>query len=151
MAKLRLDVEGIHRHAAANQMLKSGNTIFEVKNECVSTIKSLGDVASQELLWVLSQSFFANPKAIDACNALARRSLGTARDDCSTILKKTVGICGDDRHFVLTEPELRGQEQHSLMAISLALDTKYSELQLQRKRSLLGFFQRILSFLLGRG
>jgi len=40
IAKLRLEVEAIHRRAAAKQMLKSGNTIVEVKNECVSTIKS---------------------------------------------------------------------------------------------------------------
>jgi len=117
----------------------------------VFQLLSLGDVASQELLWVLSQSFFANPKSIDACNALAGRSLSAARDECSTILKKTVGLCGDDRHFVLTEPELRNQEKYSLMAISLALDTKYSELKFQRIRSLLGSFQRILLFLFGRG
>ncbi len=148
---LKTNIEAVHRRAAAKGMLKSGNTIIEVKNECVSTLKSVGNVASQELCWVLSQSLFASPVTVDACNALARQSLTRLRDECSSVLRKTVDLCGEDRHFEITEPDLRNQENHSLMAISLALDTRYSELKLQLLRTLLGLVQRVFSFLAGHG
>ena len=149
IAKLRGDVEAIHRRAAAKHMLKSGNTIIEVQNECIAVIKSIGDTASQEFSWVLSQSFFANPMTVDECNTSAHRILGGIRDACSDVLKNTVNLCGDDRHFAITEPKLREQEGHSLMAISLALDTRYSELKLQGMRTLLGVIQRVLYLIIG--
>lgn len=149
VVKLQADAEATHRRAAKNGM--GGGMIIEVKNECISTLKALSDVVIKELSWVLSQTYFVTPVTIDTCNALARRSLGTACDECAAVLRKTVGLCGDDRHFALTEPELRSQEQHSLMSISLALDTRYSELKLQWVRTLLGSFQRILLLLLGHG
>lgn len=151
ITSLQNNVHAIHNRASAKGMLRSGNTIIEVKNECVLTLRSLGDIASQELCWVLSQSFFASSATIDACNALARRSFGAARGECSAVLRKTVALCGDDRHFEITDIDLGYQEQHSLMAISLTLDSRYSELKFQWLRTLLGLFQRILSLLVGHG
>lgn len=153
LEKLRADTEAIHRRAAKNGM--GGGTIIEVKNEGVLTLKVLGELVIKELTWVLSQTIFANPTTVDICNALAKRSLDSACEECAAVLKQTVSLCGDEKHFALTEPELRRQEQQSLMHISLALDSSYSELNLKRLRSLLGFFlgivKRILLHFLGRG
>lgn len=153
LSELRTDAEAIHRRAAKNGM--GGGTIIELKDECLFTLKALGELVTKELSWALSQTYFVNPTTIDTCNALARRSLDFACDECAAILRKTINLCGNERHYSLTAPELRSQEQHSLMDISLALDSIYSELKLKRLRSSLGFlqevFKRILSFFLGRG
>lgn len=44
IAELRAEADVIHRRAAAKQMLRSGNTITEVKDRCIYTLKELGEV-----------------------------------------------------------------------------------------------------------
>lgn len=144
ISELQTEAEAIHRRAAAKGMLHSGNTITQVKDQCISTLKRLGETTSQELQWVLSQTFFASPSIIDLCNAVAHKHINTVGDECVAVLRKTVDLCGDDRHFAITEPELRAQEQQSRMFISLALDSRYSELKFQRMRTVLGYLQRVL-------
>lgn len=142
--ELRAEAEAIHRRAAAKRMLKSGNTIVEVKDQCVSTIQHLGEVASQELQWALSHTFFASPVDVNRCNAVAHRYIDAIGSECSAVLLNTVGLCGDRQHFEITEPDLRTQEQQSRMTVSLALDTKYSEMKYQRMRAVFGFLQRLI-------
>lgn len=143
-SKLLAEVKAIHRRAAAKGMLRSGNTIVEVKEQCVSTLRQLGDAASEDLRWVLSQTFFASPATIDACNAVGHKHISKMANECSAILRNTVALCGESRHFDLTEPDLKAQEQQTRMVISLALDAKYNELKFQRLRVAFGFLQRLL-------
>mgnify|MGYP001323118380 FL=1 len=153
LAQLQARSGAIHRQASARGMLKSGNTIVEIKSECVAALKTFGDLTAQELSWALSHTFSANPATVDQCNAIANKCLLSLGSECTEFLRKTVQMCGDDRHFQITEPDLRTQEQQSLMAISLALDTQYRELQFKRLRAAFGFLQRLLQvvFRYGRG
>lgn len=144
IAELRAEADVIHRRAAAKQMLRSGNTITEVKDRCIYTLKELGEVASQELRWALSQTFFASPATVDDCNAVAHAYIETLGNECSAVLRKSVEMCGDGRHIEIIEPELRTQEQQVRMVVSLALDSQYSELKFQRIRGALGFVQRLI-------
>lgn len=151
ISKLQADAEAIHRRAAAKEMLRCGNTIVEVKDQCVSTLKQLGEAASQELRWALSQTFFASPSTVDSCNAVAHSHIRAIGNECSAILRKTVSLCGKDRHFEATEPDLKTQEQQSRMVVSLALDTQYNELKFQRTRAALGFLQRLVQIVIRYG
>lgn len=151
ISKLKADAEAIHRRAAAKGMLRSGNTIVEIKDQCVSTLKQLGEAASQELRWALSQTFFANPATIDSCNAVAHSYIRAMENECSAILRETVSMCGEDRHLEVTEPDLKTQGQQSRMVVSLALDTQYSELKFQRTRAALGFLQRLVQVVVRYG
>ena len=143
IAKLQAESEAIHRRAASKGMLRSGNTIVEVKDQCVLTLGQFGEITSQELRWALSKTFFASPSTADLCNAVAHRHIGAAGNECSAVLRKTVALCGDDRHFEITEPELKTQEQQSRMGVSLDLDVEYSELKFQRMRAAFGVLQRV--------
>lgn len=151
ISKLQADVQEIHRRAAAKGMLRSGSTIVEVKDQCVSTLKQLSEAASQELRWALSQTFFASPSTIDACNTVAHGHIRTIGHECNAILCNTASLCGEDRLFEVTEPDLRTQEQQSRMVVSLALDAQYSELKFQRIRAALGFLQRLVQVVVRHG
>lgn len=153
LAQLQASSGAIHRQAAARGMLRSGNTIIEIKSECVAALKTFGDLIAQELSWALAHTFSANPATVDHCNTIANKCILSLGSECTQFLRKTVQMCGDDRHFQITEPDLRTQERQSLMAISLALDTQYRELQFKRLRAAFVFFQRLmqLAFRYGRG
>lgn len=150
VSALKSSAEAIVCRAAVHGI--GGGTIVEVKNECVATLKGLEVIAAQELSWVLDQTMFANPTTVDRCNAIARGAVDVLFDECVAVLRKTVPVCGgNERQLAVTEPDLHTQRDQSLMLVSLALDTRYSELKLRRLRSVLGLAQRLVQSLFRHG
>lgn len=147
---LKSSAEAIHRRGAARGM--GGGTIVEMKNECVTVLKGLEVNAAQELSWVLDHTILANPTTVDRCNTIAHSAVNVLFNDCVSVLRKTVTVCGgNERQLAVTEHDLHTQREQSLMSVSLALDSRYSELNFRRFRSILGFIQRFAQLLLRHG